>query len=127
MEPSLKREASSDITEPDGKRQKRQWRVPRARAHESSQNRSIQPGDSGIWATCDKGREGKCVGELMDLFTDYAEKMYESSIVKKESDPGDQATDIESDIRAEVNGMHRSRTEGLFTPIRVDVQCGECP
>lgn len=31
-------------------------------------NRAIQPGDSGIWVTCDKGREGKCTSELRDFF-----------------------------------------------------------
>ena len=34
------------------------------------------PGDSGIFATCNKGREAKCVGELRDLFAEYAEQLY---------------------------------------------------
>ena len=29
---------------------------------------TIEPGDAGIWATCDRNKEAKCVGELRDLF-----------------------------------------------------------
>lgn len=29
---------------------------------------AIEPGDSGIWATCNLGKEGKCVTELRDCF-----------------------------------------------------------
>ena len=28
---------------------------------------TIEPGVSGIWATCERGREAKCVTELSDL------------------------------------------------------------
>lgn len=35
--------------------------------------RTIQAGDAGIWVTCDKGREGKCIGELKDLFNDVSQ------------------------------------------------------
>jgi tRNA acetyltransferase TAN1 len=30
--------------------------------------KDIEAGDVGIWATCNKGREAKCVTELKDLF-----------------------------------------------------------
>jgi len=33
-----------------------------------AQTRSIEPGDAGIWATCDMRKEGKCVAELRDTF-----------------------------------------------------------
>jgi tRNA acetyltransferase TAN1 len=32
--------------------------------------RGIQPGDVGIWATCDMKKEAKSVAELRDLFQD---------------------------------------------------------
>jgi tRNA acetyltransferase TAN1 len=60
-----KRKATDEGGRP-GKTRK-QWRVPRAN-EAAFKNRSIQYGDSGIWATCDKGREGKAIGELKDLF-----------------------------------------------------------
>ena len=30
---------------------------------------TIEPGDSGIWATCDMHMEGKCISELRDLLS----------------------------------------------------------
>lgn len=36
--------------------------------------REIQPGDSGIWATCTLGKEGKCVGDLKALFEEVSEE-----------------------------------------------------
>lgn len=50
-------------------RSQKQWRVPRKVDQYASQ-KVILPGDHGIWATCDKGREGKCTGELRDLFNE---------------------------------------------------------
>lgn len=35
-----------------------------------AEDRSIKPGDSGIWVTCHKGKERKCMGELRDLLTE---------------------------------------------------------
>jgi len=35
--------------------------------------REIHPGDSGIWATCGLGKEGKCVGDLKALFEEVSE------------------------------------------------------
>ena len=36
--------------------------------------REIHPGDSGIWATCGLGKEGKCVGDLKALFEEVSEE-----------------------------------------------------
>lgn len=33
-------------------------------------SKAINPGDKGIWATCNKGREKKCMFELLDLFNE---------------------------------------------------------
>lgn len=49
---------------------KRQWQTPGRRgAHEGY---NIQPGDAGIWATCEKGKERKCVGQLRDLYQEVS-------------------------------------------------------
>lgn len=37
---------------------------------------TITPGDTGIWATCTKGKEGKATLDLLDLFARYAESLY---------------------------------------------------
>lgn len=88
------------------------------------QAKVIQPGDSGIWATCNKGKEGKCIGELRDLFAEFADELYGNSKVDAADDEQD-AVDIESEIKAEVDDLHQPRTKALFTPVRIDVQCGE--
>lgn len=113
---------------------KKPWRTPRNQSHQGGQApRVIQPGDSGIWATCNKGRERACVGELRDLFTEYAELLYGSGgpTIGSEEATKDAAEDdevsggIEDEINAEVAGLKQPvGAAQLFTPIRVDVQCG---
>ena len=80
------------------------------------------PGDSGIFATCNKGREPKCVGELRDLFAEYAEQLYGDGA---DEDGGDGADGIENDIKAELAGIQKPPTAQLFVPVKLDVQCGE--
>ncbi|GAB7356982.1 hypothetical protein MBLNU459_g7819t1 [Dothideomycetes sp. NU459] len=103
---------------------KKQWRMPR-KNEEFVKPRTIQAGDSGIWVTCDKGREGKCIGELKDLFNDYAEELYGDQLhdaeEKDDSDGGE--VNIEEEIQAELEGIKKPQTEPLFIPIRLDVQC----
>nr|POE64853.1 uncharacterized protein c25h2.10c [Quercus suber] len=117
---------------------KKQWRVPRKGDNSATQPTAkvIEPGDSGIWATCNKGKEGKCIGELRDLFAEYADEMYGEELAaatttasKTDDDNNDDveddnaSLDIESEIKAEVDGLQRPRTKQLFTPVRIDVQC----
>lgn len=110
----------------------RQWRVPRKNDHGAVQAKAIQPGDSGIWATCNKGKEAKCIGELRDLFTDYAEELYGDALANdtkpvaddKDDDKQDDK-DIESEIQAEVSGIQRPPTAQLFSTVRLNVQCGQ--
>jgi len=45
------------------------WRTPHQISKGDKRVR-IEPGDQGIWATCVKGKEGKCVEELKILFDD---------------------------------------------------------
>ncbi|GAB7356983.1 hypothetical protein MBLNU459_g7819t2 [Dothideomycetes sp. NU459] len=105
---------------------KKQWRMPR-KNEEFVKPRTIQAGDSGIWVTCDKGREGKCIGELKDLFNDYAEELYGDQLhdaeEKDDSDGGE--VNIEEEIQAELEGIKKPQTEPLFIPIRLDVQCAK--
>jgi tRNA acetyltransferase TAN1 len=85
----------------------------------------IEPGDSGIWITCNKGREGKCTGEIRDLFSEYAEQLYPTaSGIMSGEDEDTEPADIESEINAEVDHIRKSKTAQLFTTSRVDVQCG---
>jgi tRNA acetyltransferase TAN1 len=88
--------------------------------------KDIHSGDSGIWVTCAKGREGKCVSEMRDLFNEYAEKMYPEVFDGEGGDGGeaDGEVDIEKEIQAELNEMKKPTAEKLFTHVRVNLQCG---
>jgi len=84
------------------------------------------PGDSGIFATCNKGREKKCVGELRDLFSEYATQLYGNDADGDDDDEDDGgATSIENDIQAELAGIQKPATAQLFVPVKLEVQCGE--
>lgn len=102
--------------------------MPRKNDRGAIQAKVIQPGDSGIWATCNKGREGKCVGELRDLFSEYAELLYGDVLAGDGADGGEEEQEasggIESEIQSEVAGIKKPSTVQLFTSVRLDVQCG---
>lgn len=111
---------------------KKQWRVPKKNDHGAFQAKVIQPGDSGIWITCTKGKEAKCIGEMKDLFADYAEKLYPQVTEAKTGDDGDEgdagedaSLDIEKAIKAEVDGIRKPQSARLFTPVTTNVQCGK--
>lgn len=125
MEQNQKRKADDVAHSSAAKRQKKQWRVPRQTGNATTQPQTIQPGDSGIWATCDKGREGKCIGELRDLFAEYADALYGGEIAEDTDDEADGSVDIENDVENEINELHEPAADQLFTPIRIDVQCGK--
>ena len=148
IDTSSKRKASSTDDASD-KRQKtkKQWRVPHSnnsKHADHERSRTIQPGDAGIWATCTKGKERKCIAELRDLFTDYAEVMYggqmpviNDATTNSSTGEGDgnttteaaqspDADDIESSIQTELATLRRAPTTGaaaLFEPILPDMQC----
>ncbi|THX68927.1 hypothetical protein D6D04_10439 [Aureobasidium pullulans] len=90
----------------------------------------ILPGDQGIWATCDKGREGKCTGELRDLFNEYAQLLYGDQLAAEagaagSDDEGDGEINIEAEIQQELADMRKppSQSKPLFWSIKLDVQC----
>ncbi|KAI9757656.1 MAG: hypothetical protein M4579_003381 [Chaenotheca gracillima] len=85
---------------------------------------TIEPGDSGIWATCDKGREGKCTSELRDLFDRYAEDMYGQQLDEADEDGGaHDPGDVEADVQKELAEMRRSKSDRRFHTVKLDMQC----
>ena len=115
----------------DAQQQKKQWRVERKNENASAQARTVQPGDSGIWVTCVRGKEAKSVGELRDLFAEYAELLY-GGVDVDGPPPGDDdddkpETSIEKDISAELAELSKPKKVQLFTPVRIDVQCRSYP
>lgn len=108
----------------------------------------MQAGDTGIFVTCHRGKEGKCTGEVMDLLQDYAERIYSSSAsslrsaavkedgeddddgdAKKDGNGGEEVVvvdDIEKEILAEIREIRKPKVARLFTPVQLNVQCGKC-
>ncbi|GAB7346372.1 hypothetical protein MBLNU457_5079t1 [Dothideomycetes sp. NU457] len=148
----LKRKAT-DAQDSSDKRlkTKKQWRVTHKNSNaDAYRHRAIQPGDAGIWATCTKGKERKCIYELRDLFIEYAELLYGEQIATASNpvpglmdvDSGDGANEgasiveeadedanggtgsIEDEIQAEIAGLRKpSGAAKLFEPILPDMQC----
>lgn len=107
--------------------------------------REIEPGISGIWATCAMGKEGLAVNEVRDLFDEvntcnlryktfsdcnkYIEKLYSTngSYHKHPSDSQEPSTPVEEDIEAQIRGelsdLQYARTESFFAPVKLDTQC----
>jgi hypothetical protein len=53
----------------DNAQAKKQWMVHRSNDPDrSAKSREIEPGDSGIWVTCELGKEARCVTEMRILF-----------------------------------------------------------
>ena len=125
MDESKKRKSEASNGGIASKKSK-QWRTPN-KGQPKYVGPSIEPGDSGIWATCAMGKEGKCTAELRDLFEEYAAKLCDepSGRIEDVSDSGDGEVDIEAEISKEVQGMKskHSMKEALFQAVRVDIQC----
>ncbi|KAI4094150.1 MAG: hypothetical protein LQ344_002404 [Seirophora lacunosa] len=107
------------------KKAKKQWQTPKKNFSTAP---SINPGDAGVWATCDMHKEGLCTVELKDLFDQYAQLLYGEDGAANGAVTDlthHDATDIEADIQQEVQGMQNttSKQQALFTPVKIDVQC----
>ncbi|KAI2476020.1 THUMP domain containing protein [Pyrenophora tritici-repentis] len=89
-------------------------------------DRAIQPGDTGIWATCAMKKEAKSVNDLRDLFQEYATKLYgsaESNGPASDDDSDDEGGDIEAEIKKELAEIRKPTTKPLFTSLKLDTQC----
>ncbi|OAK99931.1 THUMP domain-containing protein [Phaeosphaeriaceae sp. SRC1lsM3a] len=124
---SKKRKSGPDDRDRDGQnkraRGKKQWDLPRKGAADS---RSIQPGDTGIWATCAMKKEAKTVSDLRDLFGVHATKMYgdqETNGAKTDDASGSEEADIEAEINKELADIRKPVSKPLFTNAKLDTQC----
>jgi tRNA acetyltransferase TAN1 len=81
----------------------------------------IESGDSGIFLTCDMGREGKCVAEALDLFSQYNT---DTCGVDEESPAaGELEDDIEDQIKREMEGLKPKSTSSPFQAVQLDTPC----
>jgi len=109
------------------------WQTPHQKAKTESSGRGgggkIEPGDSGIWVTCVKGKEGKATQELKVMFDEYAERFYKIApgiqAEDGEENGEDSIDDIESSIQKEVVSMSNDKNSRgkLFSPVFLNVAC----
>ncbi|RDI84118.1 hypothetical protein Vi05172_g5957 [Venturia inaequalis] len=127
MMPQGKRKAADDGSQfPSEKKVKKQWTTPK-QGHRAGgkppYSRDIEPGDVGIWASCNKGKEGKCVAELKDLFQEYADRMYVSENGISDAAKDASEDDVGAEIEKELQGLKKPQTEPLFSSIKLDTPC----
>ena len=126
MEDSKKRK--SEASQGGGRAKKsKQWMVPK-KGQPGYVAPGIEPGDAGIWATCEMGKEGKSTSDLRDLFEGYASKIYGDSADGEDENAGnddESEVDIEAEINEEIQGLKSSSKKkgALFQTVKIDVQC----
>ncbi|KAJ4365867.1 hypothetical protein N0V83_008489 [Neocucurbitaria cava] len=99
---------------------KKMWDMPRR----NLEHRAIQPGDTGIWATCAMKKEAKSIGDLRDLFQEYATKLYGAANgIADDNDSDSDGGDIEAEINKELADIRKPTTKPLFASIKLDTQC----
>ncbi|KAF2459397.1 hypothetical protein BDY21DRAFT_338138 [Lineolata rhizophorae] len=145
MSSEQKRKASSlgaaDQQPAKKKRGKKQWRTPRQNTSAAPATNNvptishdgIEPGDAGIFVTCDRSNKAKCTAELKDLFEDFAEKLYgvghgalgagDGASASADDTADREAEDIEASIRREVQSIKKPTEEPLFRPVKLSVDC----
>ncbi|KAI9894278.1 MAG: hypothetical protein M1814_004132 [Vezdaea aestivalis] len=126
---TAKRKAEGDVKQrPEKVSKGKKWQTPKKSQTDSTDSGTskyqIEEGDAGIWATCERGREAKCVGELRDLLEQYA--------TSPEEDAADERTvekvviapaeDIEAELKQEVSAL-KTRRQTQFRNIKIDIQC----
>ncbi|KOS46037.1 hypothetical protein ACN38_g2982 [Penicillium nordicum] len=81
---------------------------------------AIESGDVGVFLTCDMGREGKCLSEAVDIFSQAIEGT--ENQVEEEHDTDDE--DIEAQIRRELEGLQPNKDKRRqFEPMQMEMPC----
>ncbi|KAI9666641.1 MAG: hypothetical protein M1821_004577 [Bathelium mastoideum] len=86
----------------------------------NSQN--IELRDAGVWVTCVRGKEAKCISEVRDLFEEYVKKLYPEAGLDV-ADSLAQDVGIEDEITKELEGLQKPTKAPLFAPVKVDMDC----
>ncbi|KAI4204319.1 MAG: hypothetical protein LQ350_001299 [Teloschistes chrysophthalmus] len=101
----------------------KQWQMPKRNFSSAPQ---IEPGDAGIWVTCDMHMEGLCTVELRDFFNECAKSFYGDSSIKDaptEMSGENASEDIEAEINKEIEGMQDSKEKALFVAVKLEIPC----
>lgn len=83
----------------------------------------IEPSTTGIYATCNRGKEQPCLKELINLFTEKAEAYYDLSQVDEQDEQEPDNLLIEEQIKKEVEGLKQNKKNLLFSTIDLDCEC----
>lgn len=71
----------------------------------------IDPSTSGIYATCNRGKEQQCRKELLNLFSDKAEEYFNLDELNEDSETeqNEKELSIEEKIQKELNDMQETK------------------
>ncbi|KAF3387340.1 hypothetical protein F1880_000953 [Penicillium rolfsii] len=91
----------------------------------SARKINIDAGDVGVIVTCDMGREGKCVAEILDIFSQALEEMGKHKEGDEVDDDEDEDEgDIEAQIQRELAGLKPNKDKKRpFEAIRLEMPC----
>ncbi|KAJ5132851.1 hypothetical protein N7448_007009 [Penicillium atrosanguineum] len=85
---------------------------------------SMESGDSGVFVTCDMGRESKCIREAVDVFSHAVESSGELKTEEEDEDSDD--GDIEAQIQRELAGLQTSKDKKRpFQGMQLEMPCVE--
>ncbi|CUM63047.1 uncharacterized protein PRCAT00000610001 [Priceomyces carsonii] len=96
--------------------------------HAYKKNKSggfIDPNTSGIYATCNRGKESQCRNELMNLFSEKFEQYYDIDEKDWSSEDDEEGDSIEAKIAKEVNDIQEKKNskKEYFKPIDLNCEC----
>ncbi|KAF8250144.1 hypothetical protein K440DRAFT_173669 [Wilcoxina mikolae CBS 423.85] len=85
----------------------------------------IEPGWQGIFATCERGREGRVVGEFCPILEDCASKLYPELKTDDKDVEEDEEEDIESAITKELSDVkdEKKKSSGPIASVKLDIEC----
>lgn len=94
----------------------------------------IDPNTTGVWATCNRGRELGCRKELLSLLADQIEELYpdweaqvedKADEAEQSEEPAKQKLSVEDEIKQELAEMksQKSKVHPLLHPIDLGCEC----
>ncbi|KAJ5439776.1 uncharacterized protein N7458_010774 [Penicillium daleae] len=90
----------------------------------SARKVNIDTGDVGVIVTCDMGREGKCIAETMDIFSQALEASGQLKGNDLDEDEDEDEGDIEAQIQRELAGLKPNKEKKRpFEAIRLEMPC----
>ncbi|KAJ5891831.1 uncharacterized protein N7473_008059 [Penicillium subrubescens] len=90
----------------------------------SARKINIDTGDVGVIVTCDMGREGKCVAETLDIFSQALEEMGKLKKDDDDDEDDEDEGDIEAQIQRELAGLKPNKDKKRpFEAIRLEMPC----